>query len=182
MDGSTVRRKRIGINGLGRFSHSRGDVSGRIDRDPPIFRQTERVKGELSEHQYMHVKVRNRKVQNQRIVQPFSVYMYFLKPSNVKGQQALYVEGQNNNKLVAKAGGRLGAFTPSVRIDPNGLIAMKGQRYPIAEAGIEKLAEKLIERGLRDRKLVQDCKVAFQSREWLFEGPFSFDQVDSSRF
>ena len=48
-----------------------------------------------------------------------------------------------------------------MRIDPNGLIAMKGQRYPITEAGIEKLAEKLIERGLRDRKLVKDCEVSF---------------------
>ena len=35
-------------------------------------------------------------------------------------------------------------------LDPNGLIAMAGQRHPISEVGLVKLTEQLIERGTKD--------------------------------
>jgi hypothetical protein len=55
----------------------------------------ERIGDELYPQEYMYAEVRNRKVDNGKIVKPFSVYMYFLKPEKVKGREVLFVESQN---------------------------------------------------------------------------------------
>ena len=122
----------------------------------------ERVDGKLLDYEYMFVKVRNRKVVNNQVVAPFSVYMYFLKPSDMKGREVIYVEGRNENKMVAHEGGTAGKFLPTVWIHPTGIIAMRNQRYPITELGIENLVFKLIERGELDIAAGRrDCEVSF---------------------
>ncbi len=113
----------------------------------------ERIDDTLSPHEYMAVKIRNRKVVDGRIVQPLSVYLNFLKPSTVKGREVIYVEGKNNGNIVAHEGGFKGKFLPTVTIPPDGMLAMRGQRYPLTEIGVENLIEKLIERGERARQL-----------------------------
>ena len=50
--------------------------------------------GELGEPQHIMMKV---------MQQPFSVYMYFLKP--YAGREVLYVDGQNNGKMVVLEAG-----------------------------------------------------------------------------
>lgn len=112
----------------------------------------ERIQDKVGEHEYIYAKVRNRKVQNGAVVQPFSVYMYFLKPGTVKGREVIFVEGRNGDKMIAHEGGSMVGYLPSVWLRPDGVIAMRGQRYPITEMGIENLVVKLIERGERDRK------------------------------
>jgi hypothetical protein len=122
----------------------------------------ERINGELLDYEYMFVKVRNRKVEGNRIVQPFSVYMYFLKPTEVKGRECIYIEGQNDDKLVAHEGGMAGRLLPTVWLHPTGILAMRNQRYPITEMGIENLVAKLIERGEQDRQAGnRGCEVTF---------------------
>jgi len=122
-----------------------------------VLIKRERVGNTLNDEEYMLAKVRNRKV-DEKI--PLSVYLRFLKPEAVKGQECLWVEGKNNGKLLGHQGGRLGRLTPSVWLDPNGPIAMRGNRYPITEAGVENLVIKLIEKGERDRKR-DECEVKF---------------------
>ena len=111
----------------------------------------ERIDGKLLDYEYMFVKFRNRKVVDSKIVTPFSVYMYFLKPNEVKGREVMYVEGRNEDKMVAHEGGTAGKFLPTVWIKTNGVIAMRNQKYPITDAGIENLVLKLIERGEIDK-------------------------------
>ena len=111
----------------------------------------ERVDGELLDFEYMFIKVRNRKTRNNATVTPLAVYMYFLKPATIKGREVLFVEGQNDGKLVAHEGGTAGKYLPTVWLRPTGVLAMRGQRYPITEVGIENLVAKLIERGEQDR-------------------------------
>ncbi|GAB5402162.1 MAG: DUF1571 domain-containing protein [Aureliella sp.] len=125
-----------------------------------ILIKRERVGGTLGEYEYMGVKVRNRKMSGGRITAPLSVYMAFLKPASVKGREVIYVENQNGGKLVAHEGGMKGRFLPTVELDPNGMMAMRGQRYPITEVGIENLVAKLIEKGERDRQR-GECDVKF---------------------
>ncbi len=73
----------------------------------------ERINGKLSDYQYMFIKVRNRKVEDSRIKTPFSVYLYFLKPSDIKGREVVYVEGQNNGKVCAtKAASKASSCPP----------------------------------------------------------------------
>lgn len=120
----------------------------------------ERVKGDLTDYEYMFTKIRNRKVADGKVVVPFSVYMYFLKPQNVRGREVVYVEGRNNNKMMAHEGGATGKLLPSVWLNPDGPLAMRGNLYPITEVGVENLVLQLISRGERDRAR-DECEVKF---------------------
>ncbi|MCA9193286.1 MAG: DUF1571 domain-containing protein [Planctomycetales bacterium] len=125
-----------------------------------IMVKRERIGNTLGESEYMGVKIRNRKVRNGAIATPLSVYMAFLKPAAVKGREVIYVENQNAGQIIAHEGGMRGKFLPTMHLDPNGMLAMQGQRYPITECGIENLVVKLIEKGERDRQH-GECNVEF---------------------
>ncbi len=126
-----------------------------------ILIKRELIDGTLTDYEYMGIKIRNRKHVNGVMTTPFSVYMAFLKPASVKGREVIYVENQNNGNVVAHEGGMKGRFLPTVNLDPNGMMAMRGQRYPITELGLENLVVKLIEKGDRDRQR-GECDVQFQ--------------------
>jgi hypothetical protein len=111
----------------------------------------ERIDGKLGEHQYMHAKVRNK---------PFSVYMYFLAPDDVKGREAIYVEGQNNGKLIGHDSGFKGRLLKRVFLDPNSTLAMSGQRYPITKFGIRNLTQELVDVGEHDKQF-GECEVKY---------------------
>ncbi len=115
----------------------------------------ERINGAVGDAEFMTVKIRNRKV-DENI--PLSIYMKFLKPTAVKDREVIWIEGQNDGKLIAHEGS--GMITMTVRLDPEGFIAMRGNRYPIHEAGIENLVFRLIEKGERDKR-VGDATVKF---------------------
>lgn len=125
-----------------------------------ILIKRELVGGTLGEYEYMGVKVRNRKVVDGKLAVPFSVYMAFLKPESIKGREVIYVENAYNGNLVAHEGGMKGRFLPTVELPPNGMMAMRNQRYPITELGIENLVAKLIEKGERDKQH-GECNVKF---------------------
>src|SRR5262245_7181756 len=121
----------------------------------------ERIKGVLGDQEFMQAKVRNRKLdENGQIKVPLSVYLKFVKPKNIEGREVSWVEKQNNNKLKAHEGGLLGRTLPSVWLDPDGALAMRGQLHPIYDIGIENLVAKLIERGQKERKF-GECEVKF---------------------
>ena len=136
----------------------------------------ERIKGVLGEYEYMTAKIRNRKVENGKVVVPLSVYLKFLKPKSVEGREVVWVEGANNGKLRAHEGGLKGRFLPSVWLDPLGSLAMQGQLHPITDIGIENLVMKLIEKGQNDRKH-GDCDVKFIPGAKLNGNPCTVLQV-----
>jgi hypothetical protein len=119
----------------------------------------ERIGDELGEYEFMFAKIRNRKVQNQATVVPFSVYLAFLKPATVKGREVIYVENQNQGRVIAHEGG-MKRMLGTHALEPTGWMAMQGQRYPITDIGIENLVTKLIERGERDKRF-GECGVRF---------------------
>jgi hypothetical protein len=114
------------------------------------------VGGVMPEMQYANVKIRNRKTSNGKLVTPMGVYLNFLKPGAVKGREVIWVEGANDGKLVAHESGLKGVI--NVYLDPNGYLAMRGQRRPITDIGIENLVIKMIESGVRDRNH-RECEV-----------------------
>ena len=116
-----------------------------------VLVKREKIGDELGEHEFMFVKVRNRKVQNNQLVVPFSVYLAFLKPTAVKGREVLFVENQNQGKLFAHEGG-MKRMLGTHSLEPTGYLAMAGQRYPLTDIGIENLVVKLIERGEKDKR------------------------------
>jgi hypothetical protein len=116
-----------------------------------VLVKRERIGEELGDQEFMFVKIRNRKVQNNQIVVPFSVYVAFLKPAAVKGREVLYVENQNHGKLFAHEGG-MKRMLGTHSLPPDGYLAMAGNRYPLTDIGIENLVIKLIERGEKDKR------------------------------
>jgi Protein of unknown function (DUF1571) len=113
--------------------------------------------GKLRAPQYMQIKIRHpRNDPNRRI--PFSVYTYFLKPKELLGQEAIWIEGQNEGKLIGHPA------TLNIKrfyLDPKGSLAMGDNRHPILELGLERLLNQIIEKGERDRK-VATCDVSFE--------------------
>ena len=67
--------------------------------------------------------------------EPFSVYMRWTDSE----QEALYVHGQNNNRLIVKPTKGLAAFRRVWRLEPDSQLAKQNCRYPITDAGIENL-------------------------------------------
>lgn len=110
----------------------------------------ERIDGKLRDPETVFVKIRHK---------PFSVYMYFLHPDSLKGQQAIYVQGANANKLMGHGNGVRKVFG-WVPLDPTGPIAMQGNRYPITELGVLNLVRRLIEVGEKDLQY-GECEVKF---------------------
>jgi hypothetical protein len=115
-----------------------------------IMVKRERIDGKLNEPDYTFIKVRQR---------PFSVYMTFLKPEAMKGQEVIFIPGMNNGKMLAHGTGIKKMFG-TVSLDPTGPIAMKGNRYPITEVGISNMVARLIEQGEKDAKY-GECDVKF---------------------
>lgn len=111
----------------------------------------ERVGGKISDYQHMFVKIRHK---------PFSVYMYFLGPEDVAGQEVIWVQGRNGGLMQAHGTGLKRTMFGTVSLKPTGPIAMKGQRYPLTEIGLLNMLRRLVEVGEADTKY-GECEVKF---------------------
>jgi hypothetical protein len=110
----------------------------------------ERINGKLADYEYMFIKMRHK---------PFSVYMNFLAPASLKGQEVIYIEGKNSGKMWAHGVGVQEVFG-TVSLEPTSVIAMKNQHYPLTELGILNMVNRLVEVGEKDRNY-GECEVSF---------------------
>lgn len=124
----------------------------------------EQVKGKLLPEEYMRVKVRHASADGKRAK---AFYVRHVKPQGVAGQEAIWVEGRNDGKLTAHGAGLQKLLT--VNLDPESWVAMRNNRYPITELGIETLILRMIEKGERDRQHQDDCTVEI-SRDIELDG------------
>ena len=111
----------------------------------------EQVGGALGEHQYIFLKIRH---------EPFSVYMRFLAPEEVKDQEVIWVAGHNDGNMLAHAGSGVRAMIGTVSLKPDSMVAMDSQRYPITEIGVRNLASRLVEVAEHDAQF-GECDVNF---------------------
>jgi hypothetical protein len=112
----------------------------------------ERIDGQLGDPEYAFVKIRQK---------PFSVYMKFIGPKSVEGQECMYAENANDGKMFAHAPpGTLKYKFGTVSLAPTSALAMHNQRYPITEMGISNLTTRLIEVGEKDKQY-GECDVKF---------------------
>jgi len=91
-----------------------------------LLEMQEEVGGDLRPVDHIEFKMRR---------EPFSVYMRW--PDSE--QEALYVDGENDNRLIVKPTKGLAAFRRVWRLDPDSRMAKQTWRYAITDAGIEKL-------------------------------------------
>jgi hypothetical protein len=126
-----------------RWAYGAAENAGRIQDYSCTFIKRERIDGQLTEHTSMALKVRH---------EPFSVYMDFQGPPDLKGQEVIYVAGRNDGKLLAHTVGLRDALVGTVSLDPTGAMAMKGNRHAITEIGIRNLTNRLIAMGEGDSR------------------------------
>ncbi len=129
---------------------AKDNISANIKDYTCTMHKRELINGELKDREAMFLKVRHN---------PFSVYLYFLTPNKIKGREAIYVDGRNNGKLIAHDVGLVKGII-TVYLDPNGDLAMSGQRYPVTEIGFNNLTKRLIEVANNDAKF-GECEVKF---------------------
>ncbi len=122
----------------------------RIEDYSAIMVKRERIGGELAEEEYAFVKIRHR---------PFSVYMRFLHPPNIRGQEVIWVEGANNGKMWARGTGLKRVFG-TVSLSPTSPLVMQNNRYPITDVGILRLVERIIEVAEHDAQY-GECEVTY---------------------
>jgi hypothetical protein len=128
-----------------------GELRSKIKDYTCTVVKRERIDGKLGEHEYMFAKIRH---------EPFSVYLYFLAPEAVKGQEVIYVDGQNDGLMLAHAGSGVRAMVGTVSLKPQSMLAMQGNRYAITEIGVENLARRLVEVAEHDKQF-GECDVNF---------------------
>ncbi len=105
--------------------------------------------GTLSPESELFMKVQTR-LRGETQTAPMRVYLRFVAPEANKGREVAWAEDLNDGQMAVHEN-----YFPlnlkTIWLDPNGIIAMQGQRYPISEIGLVRLVEKLIERGEEDR-------------------------------
>ena len=99
---------------------------------------------------------------------PFSVYTRFLQPKSKTGQEAIWVKGRDDGKILGHGTGVLNFKT--VRLEPEGSFAMNGNRYPIYEIGFRNLVTKMKEFGENDRQH-DECKIKIDRNVLVGERP-----------
>jgi hypothetical protein len=124
----------------------------------------ERIDGELADRQHILMKV---------LHEPFSVYMSFLQPH--QGREVVWVAGQNNNQLVVREAG-MKRLLGKMNLDPEGALAMRGQKYPITRVGIRNLTAALIRQMEEDTKY-GECEVVTKAGMKISGRPAAMVQV-----
>lgn len=140
-----------------------------------VLTKRERVNGYLRSHETMVVKVRHQRVENGRLIAPFSVYLRFLSPAKVKGREVLYVHGKNDGMLIVRNGGPRFAYITTA-VAPDSPAALQDNRYPITEIGVKNLTRRLIEIG-EDELQQEDVSVRNVSGAKINNRPCSLIQV-----
>ena len=128
-----------------------------------VLVRRERIHGKLSGYEYVFIKIRH---------QPFSVYVDFQAPAVVKGQEVIYIAGQNQGNLLAHRAGML----VTAHLRPEGLIAMNRRHYPLTEIGLVNLVRRLVEVGRKDLNR-GECEVDYFTNAKVNKRPCTVIQV-----
>ena len=120
----------------------------------------ESVNGKVYDPCMFDMKIRN---------EPFSVYLKYRQPEKKAGTEAIFVKGQNSDKIKAKGVGAL-ALIGTTSLAPTGKFAMDGNKYPITEVGVARLVDLFIEVGENDILNNYECTVQYYENVPLMQG------------
>ncbi len=99
-----------------------------------VMAKQERLEGTLKPPEVIEVCFRAR---------PYSVFMHWQQ--GARGvSAALYVQGENDGKVLVHPTGFLGKLRPVAPLDPEGTLAREASRYSIAEFGFQKSLERTV--------------------------------------
>lgn len=99
-----------------------------------VFFKQERIDGTLLAGEEIQLKIAH---------SPLQIYMKWGDGGN-KGQQAIYSDGEYDNKLLVQPGGVAGRLCGVLRFDPDGEDVLAQSRYPATNSGLIGLARNII--------------------------------------
>ncbi len=89
----------------------------------------ERIGGRLGEESVVFAKIKEAKPStDQKAATPLHVYLRFDAPKSALGREVIWVDGKNDGKIIAHEAGMLNVMR--AHLDPKGVMAMLGNRYP----------------------------------------------------
>lgn len=135
------------------------------------FVKQERVGGRLLEQETAVLKVRQ---------EPFSVYLRHTAPPARDGQEALYIARRNDGKLIAHGVG-LEKLLGTLRLDPQGFLAMRDNRHPITQIGMKNLLDELLKLSQTQRDNILQCDVRIDEEQQVDGRPCRCLQLRSPR-
>ena len=113
-----------------------------------ILDSSERVKDEV-QHRRLSIKIRH---------EPFSVYAKVLEPADRTGEEAIYVAGKNDGKVMVHTTGMTGWALGTMSLDLTSSLLMKNQRHPMTDIGILNLCRQWVS-GIQRDVDCRDCQV-----------------------
>ena len=81
---------------------------------------------------------------------PRSVYLLFVTPN--AGREAIWIDGWNDNQMLAHEGSGPLSFLGSVNLDPEGPRAMEGSKNPITRSGLAALGRTIADQWRRETR------------------------------
>lgn len=128
---------------------ARRHLTGTLDDYTARFVKQEMDRaGVVGPEEEMEIKVQTR-VRGDREDAPLRVYLRFVAPESLHGREVIWGEDLYDGKMAVHEVGLLLSLK-TLWLDPQGIIAMQGQRYPITHIGLVGLVDQLIERGEKD--------------------------------
>ena len=122
------------------------EIDSRIKDYTATIVKQELIGRKLREEEQIQCKIRHPQGDK-----PFAVYLHFVAPKSLNGQEAIWVKGENDNNFFGHLGG-LAANLKTRPMSPTNFFAMRGNRYPITEIGIRNLVARMIEVAHKDRE------------------------------
>ncbi len=119
----------------------------------------ERVDGRLRPYEYFDAKVRQEWRENKRLVHRRGVYLRYVGPESVVGREVLWVDGQNDGKVLVRRGGKRFNYI-TVELSPTSETLLRESNYSPAEMGLLTMVQNLIEIGESDMQH-GECEVKF---------------------
>jgi hypothetical protein len=120
-----------------------GQIHQQVHDYTCILIKRERIEDQLQDFQTMRVRARCGRTADGGPPVPFSVFLEFLGPPKVRGRRVLFVAGENNNKMLARNGGKRFNFV-IVKLDPLSEAATRESLVPITEMGFESMTRMLM--------------------------------------
>ncbi len=110
-----------------------------------------RIEGFLQDYEYINMWVREEARQDNRVTQPMSIYLEFLGPQKVAGRRVLFIEGENDGKMMVRNGGKHFDYV-TVNIAPDSDSAREESLVPITQSGFNRVLAQMIDVLERHRK------------------------------
>jgi len=124
----------------------------------------ERIDGFLQDTQFIDMRLREEVLQQGRVVEPLCIFLQFAGPKKIAGRRVLYIEGQNNGKMLVRNGGKHFDYVV-VEIDPEGESAKEETLVPITKSGFAAVLSQMIE--VLNRHVEVDPTGANTEVQWI---------------